>query len=48
MSALHPYQAIPGTIERRRRRRHVLVVAVDGVVPDGLAHADVDPYAVAA
>ena len=41
MSALHPYQAIPGTIERRRRRRHVLVVAVDGVVPDGLAHADV-------
>ena len=41
MSALHPYQAIPGTIERRRRRRHVLVVAVDGVVPDGLAHTDV-------
>lgn len=41
MNALHPYQAIPGRIERRRKRRHVLVVAVDGVVPDGLAHADV-------
>jgi hypothetical protein len=47
MSAPHPYEAIPETIERRRRRRHVLVVAVDGVVPDGL-HADVDPHAVAA
>ena len=41
MSAPHPYQAVPETIERRRRRRHVLLVAVDGVVPDGLAHADV-------
>jgi hypothetical protein len=41
MSAPHPYEAIPETIEHRRRRRHVLVVAVDGVVPDGLAHADV-------
>src|SRR5262245_21785143 len=41
MSAPHPYQAIPATIERRRTRRHVLVVAVDAVVPEGLAHADV-------
>jgi hypothetical protein len=41
MSAPHPYQAIPETSKRRQRRRHVLVVSVDGVVPDGLAHADV-------
>ena len=41
MSAPHPYQAVPATIERRRRGRHVLVVAVDGVVPEGLAYADV-------
>jgi hypothetical protein len=41
MSGPHPYEAVPETIERRRRRRHVLVVAVDSVVPDGLAHADV-------
>jgi len=41
MSAPHPYQAIPGTIDRRRTRRKILVVAVDGVVPEGLAHADV-------
>ena len=41
MSAPHPYQALPERIDGRRGPRHVLVVAVDAVVPEGLAHTDV-------
>ena len=41
MSAPHPDKALPTRLDRRREQRHVLVVAVEAVVPEGLAHADV-------
>ena len=41
MSAPHPYQALPERIDGRRGPRHVLVVALDAVVPEGLTYADV-------
>lgn len=41
MSAPHPDKALPTRLDRRREPRHVLVVAVEAVVPEGLAHADV-------
>jgi hypothetical protein len=44
MSASHPYRVVPGPIGARRGStvpRRVLVVAVEAVVPEGLAHADV-------
>ena len=44
MSASHPYRVVPGPIGARRGPtvpRRVLVVAVEAVVPGGLAHADV-------
>jgi hypothetical protein len=41
MSAPHPYNTPPSRLGRRREARHVLVVAVEAVVPEGLAHADV-------
>ena len=44
MSASHPYRVVPGPIGARRGPtvpRRVLVVAVEAVVPEGLAHADV-------
>jgi hypothetical protein len=44
MSASHPYRVVPGPIGARRGAtvpRRVLVVAVEAVVPGGLAHADV-------
>lgn len=44
MSASHPYRVLPGPIGARRGPtvpRRVLVVAVEAVVPGGLAHADV-------
>jgi hypothetical protein len=44
MSASHPYRVVPGPIGARRGPtvpRRVLVVAVEAVVPEGLARADV-------
>ena len=41
MSAPHQDKALPTRLDRRREPRHVLVVAVEAVVPEGLAHADV-------
>ena len=41
MSAPHQDKALPTRLDRRREQRHVLVVAVEAVVPEGLAHADV-------
>jgi hypothetical protein len=44
MSASHPDRVVPGPLGARRRLgvpRRVLVVAVDAVVPEGLARADV-------
>ena len=44
MNASHPHQAVSDRIVRElgeARQTYVLVVAIDPVVPDGLAHADV-------
>jgi hypothetical protein len=41
MSAPHPDKALPTRLGPRREPRHVLVVAVEAVVPEGLADADV-------
>jgi len=44
MSSSHPDRVVPGRFGARRGPtvpRHVLVVAVEAVVPEGLAHADV-------